>query len=243
VRLSRVFIEAPLASGASVKLSGSAANHVMRVLRLRVGEELTLFNGSGGEFAGSIAALAGSSVTIAVGAQRAVGRESPLSLTLAQGVSRGERMDLVMQKATELGVTRVVPVLTERSVVRLDPAQAARKLEHWRAITVSACEQSGRNRPPEVVAPVKLADFLRNELAPATKLLLSPAASLRIADLPKPQRAVAVLIGPEGGLTHEEQERARAAGFVGVRLGPRVLRTETAALAALALLQQEFGDL
>jgi 16S rRNA (uracil1498-N3)-methyltransferase len=243
VRLSRVFVEAPLATGARVQLAGTAANHVLRVLRLRVGGELTLFNGAGGEFAARIEAFSGSSVTVVVGAQRALERESPLSLTLAQGVSRGERMDLVMQKATELGVTGLVPVLTERSVVRLDAAQAQRKLAHWRAITIAACEQSGRNRPPGVVLPVPLADFLRSDLKSDTRLLLSPAAPLRIVEVPKPAHSVTVLIGPEGGLTQEEQERALAAGFVGVRLGPRVLRTETAAIAALTLLQREFGDL
>jgi 16S rRNA (uracil1498-N3)-methyltransferase len=182
-------------------------------------------------------------LTVAVGAERAVERESPLLLTLAQGVSRGERMDLVMQKATELGVTRLVPVLTERSVVRLDASQAERKLAHWRGIAIAACEQSGRNRPPEVSPPQALADFLRAGVDSGTRLLLAPAAQLRLPEIPRPVTAVTVLIGPEGGLTQEEQERAMAAGFVGVRLGPRVLRTETAALAALALLQQEFGDL
>jgi 16S rRNA (uracil1498-N3)-methyltransferase len=243
VRLSCVFVEAPLASGASVKLTGTAANHLTRVLRLRVGEELTLFNGAGGEYAARIEAFTASIVTVTVGAERVVQRESPLSLTLAQGVSRGERMDLVMQKATELGVTSLVPVLTERSVVRLDASQAQRKLAHWRAITIAACEQSGRNRPPGVVLPVPLGDFLRSELKADTRLLLSPAADLRIVDVPRPAHSVAVLIGPEGGLTAEEQERALAAGFIGVRLGPRVLRTETAAIAALTLLQREFGDL
>jgi 16S rRNA (uracil1498-N3)-methyltransferase len=243
VRLSRVFTEAPLHSGANITLRGSAANHVMRVLRLRTGEELTLFNGSGGEFAGRVAAFTASSVEVAVGEERALERESTLSLTLAQGVSRGERMDLVMQKATELGVTGIIPVLTERSVVRLDAEQAERKLAHWRAITIAACEQSGRNRPPGVVLPVSLADFLRSDLKSDTRLLLSPAAQLRIAQVPRPEHSVTVLIGPEGGLTEQEQERALAAGFTGVRLGPRILRTETAALAALALLQREFGDL
>lgn len=242
MRLSRVFTEAPLASGARVTLRGSAANHVMRVLRLRAGAELTVFNGAGGEFAARVEACTASTVEVSVGAERALERESPLPLTLAQGVSRGERMDLVMQKATELGVTGIIPVLTERSVVRLDAAQAQRKLAHWRAITIAACEQSGRNRPPGVVLPVTLGDFLRSDLTAGTRLLLSPAAQLRIADVPRPEHSVTVLIGPEGGLTAEEQERALAAGFVGVRLGPRVLRTETAALAALTLLQREFGD-
>jgi 16S rRNA (uracil1498-N3)-methyltransferase len=242
VRLSRVFVEAPLASGAAVKLGGTAANHVLRVLRLRVGEELTLFNGGGGEYAARIESFTGSTVLLAVGAERAVERESPLPLTLAQGISRGERMDLVVQKATELGVTTLAPLLTERSVVRLDAAQAARKSEHWRAIALAACEQSGRNRPPRLLPPAPLGEFLRAGGA-ATKLLLSPAAALRLAEVPRPVGEVQVLIGPEGGLTDEEQARAQAAGFLGVRLGPRVLRTETAAIAALALLQREFGDL
>jgi 16S rRNA (uracil1498-N3)-methyltransferase len=151
-------------------------------------------------------------------------------------------MDLVVQKATELGATHLVPVLTERSVVRLDERQSERKLSHWRAIAIAACEQSGRNRPPQVLAALPLAQFLAANAGESTRLLLSPSSRLRIPDVPKPVRAVTVLIGPEGGLSEEEQERAVAAGFIGVRLGPRVLRTETAAIAALALLQREFGD-
>jgi 16S rRNA (uracil1498-N3)-methyltransferase len=238
-----VFIEAPLKSGARVKLSGSAAGHVTRVLRLRSGEPLTLFNGTGAEFSGRIEATYGGTVTVAVEEERHADRESALALTLAQGISRGERMDLVVQKATELGATGIIPLLTERSVVRLDTQKAARKLEHWRAIAIAACEQSGRNRIPELAAPMDLASFLRADTHAAAKLLLSPGAQLRIPDVPRPQGAVIVLIGPEGGLTEEEQSHARQAGFTGVRLGPRVLRTETAAIAALTLLQREFGDL
>lgn len=242
MRLSRVFVEAPLKSGVRVRLAGSAAGHVTRVLRLRAGDAVTLFSGTGSEFAGRIEAARGGEVTVLVGEQREIRRESPLLLTLAQGISRGERMDLVVQKATELGATRLVPVFTERSVVRLDAPQSTRKLKHWRAIAIAACEQSGRNQPPELATPVTLREFLGAELADATKLLLSATSRLRIPDVPRPARSVTVLIGPEGGLTEEEQEAAVAAGFIGVRLGPRVLRTETAALAALALLQREFGD-
>jgi 16S rRNA (uracil1498-N3)-methyltransferase len=243
MRLSRVFVDAPLVSGARVTLRGSAAGHVIRVLRLRPGAPLTLFNGKGGEFAGRIEAARGDAVTVAVGEASATERESPLRLTLAQGVSRGERMDLVVQKATELGVSRLLPLLTERSVVRLDARQAARKLAHWRGIAIAACEQSGRNRPPEVAEPLELREFLQAKGEDGTRLLLSPGATLGIADVPPPAGPVTVLIGPEGGLTIEEQERAVAAGFLGVRLGPRVLRTETAAIAALTLLQRQFGDL
>ncbi len=243
MRLTRVYVDAPLAAGERVILEGNAASHVSRVLRLRVGEALTLFNGAGGEYAASIDAARGGRLTVAVGEPRAVERESPLTLTLAQGVSRGERMDLVVQKATELGVSGIVPLFTERSVVRLGAQQAERKLNHWRAIAIAACEQSGRNRLPKVAPPLSLADLLRSGAdREGGRLLLSPGATSRLDALPHPATSVTVLIGPEGGLTDAEQEAAVAAGFLPVRLGPRVLRTETAAIAALALLQREFGD-
>jgi len=242
MRLTRVYLDAPLEAGGRVALTGSAARHLTRVLRLRPGQALTLFNGGGGEYAATIEAVHGEKVAVAVGEAQAIERESPLSLTLAQGVSRGERMDLVVQKATELGASSIVPLLTERSVVRLSAPQAARKLEHWCAIAVSACEQSGRNRLPKVLPPLPLADFLRQG-GSGSRLLLSPTGSIRIQDVPTPVSSVTVLIGPEGGLTDAEQSAALAAGFTGVRLGPRILRTETAAIAALTVLQREFGDL
>ena len=241
MRLTRVYVDAPLTPGERVALEGSAATHITRVLRLRPGDALTLFNGQGGEYAASIAEARGGRLSVAVGEAQPIERESALGLTLAQGVSRGERMDLVVQKATELGVGGIAPVFTERSVVRLSAPQAARKLEHWRAIAVSACEQSGRNRLPQLSAPVPLADFLK-AAAPGTRLLLSPEGAVRIQDLPRPAAAVTVLIGPEGGLTEAERAAAVAAGFTPVRLGPRVLRTETAAIAALSVLQSAFGD-
>jgi 16S rRNA (uracil1498-N3)-methyltransferase len=241
-----VFVDAPLASGATTTLANSAASHVTRVLRLRPGDALTLFNGRGGEYAATLGPSASGAVSVAVGEHRALERESPLTLTLAQGVSRGERMDLVVQKATELGVSGLVPVLTERSVVRLDSTQSARKVAHWRAIAIAACEQSGRNRVPEVATPVALREFTataRTTGAIGVRLLLSPAAALRLDDVAPPVTHVTVLIGPEGGLSESEEDLARAAGFTPVRMGPRVLRTETAAIAALALLQRNFGDL
>lgn len=253
MRLTRVYLDAVLEPGTCVALRGSAASHVTRVLRLRAGDTLTLFNGRGGEYAGSIDKSQAGEVTVAVGEERAVERESPLALTLAQGVSRGERMDLVVQKATELGVSCIVPLLTERSVVRLDAQQAARKVAHWRGIAIAACEQSGRNRVPQVATPRALREFVSSTGGPDTsardaaragaRLLLSPGAALRLDDVQPPVTQVIVLIGPEGGLSESEEELARAAGFTPVRLGPRVLRTETAALAALALLQRNFGDL
>jgi 16S rRNA (uracil1498-N3)-methyltransferase len=247
MRLTRVHVAAPLTSGTRITLEGNAASHITRVLRLRVGAALVLFDGSGGEYEASIDKAHGGAVTVAIGEHRAIERESPLALKLAQGVSRGERMDLVVQKATELGVTHLVPVLTERSVVRLTAQQSDRKVNHWRAIAIAACEQCGRNRLPSVAAPVALATFLRGEesagAAGHTRLLLSPEGTATLKDLRRPgSNALTVLIGPEGGLTDEEEQAAVAAGFSAVRLGPRVLRTETAAIAALALLQREAGD-
>jgi 16S rRNA (uracil1498-N3)-methyltransferase len=160
MRLTRVFIDAPLEPGTRVTLEGNAASHLTRVLRLRVGASLALFNGQGGEYSASIDKAHGGTVIVAVGGHTPMERESPLELTLAQGVSRGERMDLVVQKATELGVSHLVPVLTERSVVRLSAQQSDRKVNHWRAIVIAACEQCGRNRLPPVAAPVTLREFL-----------------------------------------------------------------------------------
>jgi 16S rRNA (uracil1498-N3)-methyltransferase len=243
MRLTRVYVDAPLEPGTRIALEGSAAGHVIRVLRLRTGETLTVFNGKGGEHAASIDKSHGGEVTVLVGEHRPIERESPFPITLAQGVSRGERMDLVVQKATELGVTRLVPVLTERSVVRLDNHQADRKSNHWRALAIAACEQCGRNRVPDVALPTQLRALLREPAGDRARLLLSPDAARRIEDVPRPANGITVLIGPEGGLSDEEQGHAQAAGFTAVHLGPRVLRTETAAIAALTLLQREFGDL
>ena len=245
MRLTRVYVADPLASGHRVRLEGNAASHITRVLRLRVGAALTLFDGTGGEYEGSIDKAHGGEVIVAVGARAPIERESPLELTLAQGVSRGERMDLVVQKASELGVSHFVPVLTERSVVRLSAQQSDRKVNHWRAITIATCEQCGRNRLPTVAAPAALREFLASSADASTgaRLLLSPTAGRTLADVPRPVNRVTVLIGPEGGLTEEEEQSAIAAGFMALRLGPRVLRTETAAIAALALLQRELGDL
>ena len=248
MRLTRVYVEAPLAAGKRLVVEGSAANHITRVLRLRSGDALTVFDGSGGEFGARIEEFRKDSVVVAVEDHRPLERESPLPLTLAQGISRGERMDWVIQKATELGTSRIVPLFTKRSVVRLDEKQADRKLQHWRAIAIAACEQCGRNRIPELAAPIDFFDVLPAEASGATRLLLSPIGDLRIEDLGQDVRqgaskGITVLIGPEGGLEDVEQEAALAAGFKAVRLGPRVLRTETAAIAALTIIQRYFGDL
>lgn len=243
MRLTRVHVSEPLTAGGRHTIEGDAANHIMRVLRLRPGDPLTVFDGRGGEHTARVEEFRKGAVIVAVADRSSAGRESPLPITLAQGVSRGERMDWVVQKATELGVTRIIPILTERTVVRLDAKQAERKRLHWQAIAVSACEQSGRERIPGVDAPLAMAEFLSRADSRATRALLSPAGGQRVADLPRAAAGVVVLIGPEGGLAEGEQRAALASGFVAVRLGPRVLRTETAAVAAMTLLQYQFGDL
>jgi 16S rRNA (uracil1498-N3)-methyltransferase len=241
---TRVCIDAELQIGQHLTVAGSAANHITRVLRLRVGDSLTLFNGRGGEYRGRIEEMRRDTVQVSVFEHRNDERESPFQITLAQGISRGERMDWVVQKATELGVARIAPLFTERSMVRLDEKQAARKVQHWRAIAIAACEQSGRNRVPGIDAPTGLYDMLERRAQSGAALLLSPGAVLRLAAVPAPDAAGAtVLIGPEGGLAAAEQETALRSGFTPVRLGPRVLRTETAAVCALTLLQHKFGDL
>jgi len=246
MRLTRVHVEGPLTGESQQIIRGAAVNHISRVLRLRVGDNLTLFDGRGGEHEARIDEFRKDTVLVTVADHRPVEREAPVPITLTQGISRGERMDWVVQKATELGVARIVPVITERCVVRLDAKQSEAKLRHWRAITIAACEQCGRNRVPELEPVAKFYDYLRIAKAAGAmhrRLLLSPTGQHRIRDLNGTVDAVSVLIGPEGGLTEVEHDSAIAAGFTAVRLGPRVLRTETAAVAALTAIQQQLGDL
>jgi 16S rRNA (uracil1498-N3)-methyltransferase len=239
--LRRIFSDQRLLPGTDVRLGDAAANHVLRVLRLRRGEDLVLFDGSGSDFSGQIVAIVRDEVTVRVGAGREVHAESTLETVLLQGICRGQRMDVVIQKATELGVTRIVPVLAGRSVVRLDPEQAARKRDHWWRVAVAATEQSGRSRIPEVAEPCQPEDAIRTIPASATRLMLDPAGT-NLRDLGTLASPVVLLVGPEGGLTDEECRFAAGRGFRPVRLGPRILRTETAPLAALAVLQFVAGD-
>lgn len=242
MRLTRVFVEEPLASGAEFELGAAAAGHVVRVLRLTAGDALTLFNGTGGEYEGEITTIRRGVVCVLVGEHAPVELESPLVVTLVQGVSRGERMDWVVQKVTELGVNAILPVLTERSVVKLDARQSAAKHAHWRAIAISACEQCGRNRVPEIGRAIDLREWLASIAGDGTRITLEARASLPLSKL-APAQPVTLLIGPEGGLTYHEREAARSARFEPRSLGPRVLRTETAAVAALSVIQAVAGDL
>jgi len=243
MRLNRVYSDRALAPGAEAELPASAAYHVARVLRLRAGAPLTVFDGSGDDFRCEIVSIEGERVRVRVGERAAGLRESPLAITLVQAVSRSERMDWTLQKATELGVRTIAPVLSARSVVRLDEAQAAKKLRHWQAIVAGACEQCGRSTLPEVRSPVELRRFLAGSPRSGQRLVLSPDGPASLAGLSSVATRVELLIGPEGGLDDAELDEAVRAGYAPVRLGPRVLRTETAGIVALAVLQALWGDL
>lgn len=248
MRVTRVYVDAPLAGRGSIAIEGDAAAHLRRVLRLRVGDAVTLFDGHGGEYAARVAGQERRGLQVELGEHRAIERESPLDVSLVQSVARGERMDLIVQKATELGVTRIVPVSSERSVVRLAADQASRKAAHWRAVAIAACEQCGRNRVPEVEPPEPLARVLERfassrDTPAVTRLLLDPEATAALSAHVRDARQIVLLVGPEGGLGDEEVALAARAGFRASRLGPRILRTETAAVVSIAIIQAAAGDL
>ncbi len=239
----RIYTPGQLRTGTVHALPESAAVHVTRVLRLAAGDPITLFDGSGTDYDAVLRIVARGGVSAEVGAGQDVHRESPLAVTLLQGVSRGPRMDTIMQKVTELGVRIVQPVLSGRSVVRLDAERGQARLEHWQRIVISACEQCGRSILPEVQPPRSLDDALA-ALEPGTVgLTLDPAGEARLTELLGTANRVALAIGPEGGFTEDEIRKLTRSGFRGLRLGPRILRTETAPLAALAILQYARGDL
>ncbi len=243
MRVIRVYVDAALAPGARVTLEGTAAAHVHRVLRLEAGDPVTLFNGDGSDYPATIAAVGRGTAEAVVGARAVARPESPLAVTLVQGIARTERMDLVVQKATELGVAVILPVVTARSVVKLERGSRERKLEHWRRIAVAACEQCGRAKVPEIREPVPLAEVFASSSGAGARYVLSPDVPLALAAAARGETAVELLIGPEGGLEEAELRAAQDSGFRPCRLGPRVLRSETAALAALAVLQAIAGDL
>lgn len=246
MRLTRVHVPGPLAAGATLELAARTGQHLVRVLRLERGAPLAVFDGRGHEHAATIASIRDTRVQVLVGAARAPAAESPLAITLAQGVSRGERMDYAIQKATELGVARIVPLLCERSVVKLEAGQSARKLEHWQGVAAAAAEQCGRAVVPQIAAPCRYLEHLAAAGALGTgdgRLVLAPLAAHGPNDLPAGLVRAELLIGPEGGLSDAELQAAALRGYAALRLGPRVLRTETAAAAAIAVLQARYGDL
>lgn len=242
MRVSRLYSPLKLLAGTRIELGPDQANYVARVLRLRKGDALRLFDGNGGEFAATIEVASKKSLQIKIGEHVATNNESPLQVQLIQCISRGERMDFVMQKSTELGVSRISPAISDFSVIKLDAERAEKRREHWHKVIASACEQSGRNQLPELDAPTALADVLAKTTA-QTRLVLHPDATTLLTAVPQPTGDVCILVGPEGGLSDKEYELAADSGFTAVSLGPRVLRTETAAIAVLAVIQSLWGDL
>ena len=240
-----MYFPGELKPGRSCALPPPQAHHAMRVLRLKKGECVTLFNGDGAEYAAVVAEASRDRFALNVTGREVMDREAPFSVTLAQAVASGERMDYTIQKAVELGVAAIQPLEARRSVVRLSEDRAQKRLAHWQAVAIAACEQCGRNRVPRVLPLMQLDAFLggcaaqRNE---ERRVLLSPRSARGLREIDRPEGGIVMLAGPEGGFSPEEERAAAKAGFAPIRLGPRVLRTETAAVAALAAMQALWGD-
>ncbi len=244
MRTIRLHADLPLAVGAEFALPSQPGEHAARVLRLGVGDPLTLFNGDGCDYLAEICAVEKRAVTVRIDACARVHNESPLALVLAQGIARGDKMDMIVQKATELGVTGLVPLLTERGEVRLDPARSIKRVSHWQAVAISACEQSGRARVPEIL-PIQPLDGWLDRLPHdgMLRVALMPQAAGTIHGLRFAANGGLLVVGPEGGLGEADVRILEEHGFQGLSLGPRVLRTETAGLVALSALQACHGDL
>jgi 16S rRNA (uracil1498-N3)-methyltransferase len=244
MRVNRCFIDQPLQAGLQLTLPEAAAAHLVRVLRAGVGDRCVLFNGDGHDYQAHIVATGKREVRVAIDAAVAIDHESPLRIVLVQALARGEKMDLILQKATELGVAGVIPVASERSEVRLDGDRVDKRVGHWRSVVASACGQCGRAVVPPVSAPLALAAAMRELPGHALRLLLDPDATQGASQLSlRGDDSVILAIGPEGGWSPRDRDALRAAGFDGIRLGPRILRTEPAGLAAIAALQSRYGDL
>ncbi|MDG9669782.1 16S rRNA (uracil(1498)-N(3))-methyltransferase [Hahella sp. CR1] len=240
MRNNRIFIDQPLDGLSQLTLTGDQANYVGRVLRMRPGDAFHLFSGDGRDFPAKVLAVGRRDVEVALSEPLAIDAESSLNVHLGQVVSRGERMDYAVQKATEMGVTALTPLLSERCEVRLDGERQDKRWRHWRQVSISACEQCGRARVPDIGDVTPLESWLQNVTADL-KLILHPGDARAWSPAQRPA-SVCLLIGPEGGFTDEEVALAERHGFVHAPLGPRILRTETAPVAALALMQWLWGD-
>lgn len=243
MRLTRSFVALPLRAGDTLALPDAAAAHLVRVLRLQPGDACVLFNGDGHDYDARLVSVGKREVRAEIIATRRIDNESPLAITLVQGIARGEKMDWILQKATELGVAAIVPVASERSEVRLDGERADKRATHWREVVAAACGQSGRATVPPVSAPQPLATAVARLPAGARRLLLDPQAAHGLDAGVAAADGIVLAIGPEGGWSARDLATLRDHGFAGLRLGPRVLRTETAGLAAIAALQALHGDL
>ena len=248
MRLPRIYLNQDLAGALEnnipVCFDDNARRHIVQVLRLKPGAPMILFNGLGGEYGATLEQVNRRQLTASVHSYDPRSAESPLQITLAQAISRGERMDFTLQKATEIGVQHIVPLITERCGVHLNRERQAKRLQHWHGITVAACEQCGRNSLPTIQAITPLAQWLGESRTPSPlQLVLDPGAGVSIRELAKPANGVILLIGPEGGLGEDEIEQARRRGYQAVTIGPRILRTETAGVATLAIIQALWGDI
>ncbi len=242
MRIPRIYHSQALSLAQLVELEADAANHVGRVLRMEAGQALELFNNDGNNYAATIEQANKKQVTVKITAVTNNPSESPLRIHLGQVISRGDRMEFTIQKSVELGVNKITPLTSERCGVKLNQERFEKKRQQWQKVAIAACEQSGRSVVPEIASLQSLEQWVR-ENSQALKLNLHPKAPYSIKTLPTPQHGVRLLIGPEGGLSESEIELCNQHQFQETLLGPRVLRTETAALTAIAALQCQFGDL
>ncbi len=239
----RFYSPTPLTIGVTAALSENAAAHAIRVMRLKVGDTLTLFCGDGVDYHCALVSAEKKAASVEVLGQTNISNESPLNIRLLQGISSGDRMDYTIQKAVELGVTEIFPLSTERSVTRLSGDRTEKRVEHWQGVAIAACEQSGRAVLPKIHFPLTLAQWLsQHDTRQSLNVLLNPVGAKTLAQLTKPDNQIHVLIGPEGGLSPGEIELASQNNFQSIVLGPRILRTETAALTAITSMQTLWGD-
>ncbi len=231
-----------LTLGAEIKLPENAATHATRALRLDVGNKIALFNGDGQDYQAELILIKKGEVIAKINNIKVVSNESPIKVILAQAISSGDRMDFTIQKAVEMGVTEIQPIASQRSVVKLSGERAEKRREHWQNVVNSACEQSGRAFVPKVAMPISLSNWLASKPDAETKVTLAPTAEVSFKELPTPTGNICLLVGAEGGLTEDEIALAASQGFTPVRLGKRILRTETAPLAAIATMQTIWGD-
>jgi len=242
MRISRFYTPFPLQVDDEIELDLQLSHYINNVLRLKQNDPVVLFNGDGNEYCGEIFSISKKQVVVIVNSQLSMRSESPLPIHLAQGVSKGDRMDFAIQKSVELGVTEITPVITERCAVKLSPERWEKKNEQWQKIIISACEQSGRNILPTLHPAITLQKWL-GQTTEQQKVMLIPGSSKYMSSLTRPAKGFRLLIGPEGGLSEQEIYTCEQTGFESVNLGPRILRTETAALASISIMQALFGDL
>lgn len=242
MRLPRLYLPQLLLKGETIQIGGQAAHHIKHVLRLRAGSGIRIFDGEGNEYHAALDTIGRTEVSAVIGDRTAGVAEPALHITLAQGITRNDRMDIILQKAVELGVTTIQPLWMQRSQAHLKATRLEKRIQHWLGVIISACEQCGRNTLPQLATPDSYPDWIERLPSGGCRLMLQPEGNASLRTLHPPGEGVCIVVGPEGGLNPDEQLLAANSGFIGVRLGPRILRTETAALTALAAIQTLWGD-